>query len=300
MAEVEEAYVRQYSANVYRMAQQTGSRLRPYVTEVPMKGESMTFPRVHPTAAIRSTSIYDDSPIVHTPFSVRTLRAYEYVWGDMVDWKQDLNLLIDPTSDVTAMGAYAMGRVIDDIIIEDGFLGDAYEGKKGETTVTFPDSQKIPITVGGGSSNTGMNLAKLKEAKSLFGKADIDLDNPANKLYMAISQSQLDDLLDEDKLTSNEYANVKALVNGDVDSFMGFKFIRLERLKKTDIGSGDIARTCVAWTKGAIKLAMPQEITGHISERADKNYNWYSHMKMKTGSCRLEDQMVVHIPCLEK
>lgn len=299
MAEVEDAFVRQYSANVYRMAQQQGSRLRSLVTEVPMKGESLTFPRVHPTAAIRSTSVYDDSPIVHTPFSVRTLRAYEYVWGDMVDWKQDLNLLIDPTSEVTAMGAAALGRVIDDIIIEDGFLGTAFEGEKGDRIVEFPDSQKIPITTGGSSSNTGMNLAKLKEARSLFGKADIDLDNPANKLYMAISQSQLDDLLDEDKLTSNEYANVKALVNGDIDTFMGFKFIRTERLKKVDIGSGQTARTCVAWVKSAIKLAMPQAITGHISERADKNYNWYSHMKMKTGACRLEDAMVVHIPCLE-
>ena len=144
MAEVEDAFVRQYSANVYRMSQQQGSRLRSLVTEVPMKGESLTFPRVHPTAAIRSTSVYDDSPIVHTPFSVRTLRAYEYVWGDMVDWKQDLNLLIDPTREVTAMGDNAPGRAIDALNIEDGFPRTAFEGQQADKTVEFPESQQPP------------------------------------------------------------------------------------------------------------------------------------------------------------
>ena len=291
MAEVAEAYVRQYSANVYRMAQQTGSRLRSLVTETDMKGEIKIFPRVQPTTAIRSTSKYDDSPIVHTPFSVRALRAYEYVWGDMVDWQDDLNILIDPTSDITAMGAYALGRVIDDIIIEDGFINPAYEGKNGDQIVQFPDSQKIAVTVGGtASAQVGLNLAKLIEARSLFGKADIDLDDPTNVLHMAITQTQLDDLLKEDKLTSNEYANVKALVNGQVDTFMGFKFIRIQRLPIVES-----VRTNVAWAKSGIKLAMPKEISGKIVERADKNFNWYSHMKMKTGSCRIEDTKVVHI-----
>lgn len=291
MAEVKDVYVRQYSSNVYRLAQQMGSRLRGLVSGTDMKGEMKTFPRVQPTTAVRSTSKYDDSPIVHTPFSARTLRAYEYVWGDMVDWQDDLNMLIDPTSDITAMGASALGRVIDDVIIEDGFIGKAYEGKNGDVPVDFPSSQQIAVTVGGsGGASVGLNLAKLIEARSLFGKADIDLDDPSNVLYMAITQAQLDDMLKEDKLTSNEYANVKALVAGEVDSFMGFKFIRIQRLPLIDS-----VRTNVAWAKSGVVVAMPKEISGKIVERADKNFNWYSHMKMKTGSCRLEDKKVVHV-----
>lgn len=289
MAELDQQYVRQYAANVYHLAQQRGSRLRQYVTETQMKGESKTFPIIHPTKAVRVTSKYDDSPIIHTPTSVRMLRTSEFVWGDMVDWQDDLKMLIDPTSDITGGGAFALGRVIDDIIIDYGFSGAALEGKNGETSVPFPESQQIPVTTGS-TSNTGMNLAKLKETRSLFGLADIDLDDPSNVLYFGITQAQLDDLLEEDKLTSNEYANVKALVRGDVDTFMGFKFVKMQRFHKTDG-----IRTCVAWAKSGIKLAVPQEIESHIAQRADKNFNWYSHMKLSTGACRMEDTKVVQI-----
>ena len=105
------------------------------------------------------------------------------------------------------------------------------------------------MTIGGtASAQVGLNLAKLIEAKSLFGKADIDLDDPTNVLHMAITQNQLDDLLKEEKLTSNEYANVKALVNGDIDTFMGFKFIRIQRMPLAES-----IRTCVAWAKSGVK-----------------------------------------------
>ena len=299
MAELEKSYVNQYSSNVYRMAQQRGSRLRGLVSEEKMRGEVMYFERVKPTAAIRSNSKYDDSPMIHTVFDRRALRAYEYVWGDMVDWQDDLNLLIDPTSNITYVGALALGRVIDDIIIECAFSGSAYEGKNGDTPVAFPSSQQIAITAGGASSaNCGMNIEKLIRAKSLFGKADIDLDDPENTLYMAVAQSQLDDLLRTTETTNADYNTVRALVQGKIDSFMGFKFIRLQRLKKTALDSG-FSRCCVAWAKSGVKLAIPQEIAGNIAQRADKNFNWYSHMKMKCGAARIEDTKVVQIACLE-
>lgn len=299
MAELSEVFVKQYGSNVYQMAQQRGSKLRNFVTLEHMKGEIAFFDRVQPTSSVRRTSRYADSPMIETKFDRRALHATEYEWGDMVDWGDDLNLFIDPTSSITQAGASGLGRTIDDIIIADGFEGDAYEGKNGTVAVPFPETQIIPITAGGtGEQNTGMSLEKLRLAKSLFGKADIDLDDPANKLYMAISQEQEDDLLRTTEVTSADYAAVKALVNGTINSFMGFEFIRTQRLTRTAVDSG-FSRNCVAWCKSGIKLALPQDITMKVTERADKGYNWYAYAKMKCGCTRIEDAKVVHIPCFE-
>ncbi len=299
MAELEKVYAKQYGANIYQMAQQRVSKLRNLVTLESMKGEIAFFERVHPTSAVRRTSKYSDSPMIETKFDRRALHAQEYEWGDMLDWTDDLNLFIDPTSSITSAGSYGLGRVIDDIIIRDGFEGDAYEGKNGTTVVPFPEKQIIPITAGSSSAqNTGMSIEKLRLAKSLFGKADIDLDDPNNKLYMAISQDQEDDLLRTTEVTSADYAAVKALVNGTINSFMGFEFVRIQRLTRTQLDSG-FSRNCVAWCKSGIKLALPQEITMRVSERGDKGYNWYAYAKMKGGCTRIEDEKVVHVPCYE-
>lgn len=295
MANLDEAVVRTYSETVYQLAQQFGSKLRPYTVPLKMKGESVTVPRVGATEAVQVNSKYDKSPVIHTPFDVRYFTATEWVWGDMIDWQDDLNLLIDPNSDVVKAGAYAMGREIDRAIIKKGFIDPAREGKEGDKFVPFPDSRKISVTAGS-AGNTGLNIEKLIQAKSLFGKADVDVNDPGNKLICVVTQAQLDDLLRSTEVTNRDYNTVYALAEGEVHSFMGFQFVRTELMPKD---SSTNIRTCVAFCQSAIKLIMPKEIKTRITERADYNYNWYAHHSMKVGAGRIDDNKLVQIPCYE-
>ena len=299
MAELELVYAKQYGANVYTMAQQKGSVLRPYVTQEEMKGEKRHFDRVKPTAAVRVDSKYGDTPLIPTEFDRRTIHAQEYVWADMVDWQDDLNLFIDPTSNIVRMGGFALGRIIDDIIINNGLDGIAYEGKEGLTQVEFPAAQQIAITVGGsGSDNTGLNVEKMIEARSRFGKADIDLDDPENELIMAVTQAQMDDLLRGVDIKNSLYEAMKDLYTGKTNKFLGFTFVRCNRLKKTASGDG-FSRKCAAWCKSGVILCVPQEITMSVKQRPDKNDNWQALAKLKGGSTRIEDAKVVQIFCQE-
>lgn len=300
MADLEKNYARQFGANVYVMAQQKYSRLRQYVTMEPFNGEMKFLDRVHPTEVTERTSKYGDSPMIPTLFDRRALKAREFEWGDMLDWTDDLNLFIDPTSKITQAGSSAFGRKLDQIIIQYGFEGIAYEGKTGDTAVSFPSSQVIPITTGSGSSpaNVGLNIEKLRAARSLFGTNEVDEDDPEGQLYFGIAQAQLDDLLRTTEVTSADYNTVKALVQGAIDTFMGFKFVKTQKFTRTALETG-YSRNCVAWCKSGVVLGMPQEITMRASERSDKGYNWYAYGKMKGGCTRLEDAKVVHVPCLE-
>lgn len=299
MAELEGVYAKQYGTNVYTLAQQKGSILRPYVTIEDMKGEKRHFDRVKPTAAVRVDSKYGDTPLIPTEFDRRTIHAQEYVWADMVDWQDDLNLFIDPTSNIVRMGGFALGRIIDDIIIDNGLDGVAYEGKEGLTQVAFPESQKIAITEGGeGGANVGLNVEKLIQARSSFGKKDIDLDDPENELIIAVTQTQLDDLLKGVDIKNSLYEAMKDLYTGKTNKFLGFTFVRSNRLRKTVSGGGH-SRKCAAWCKSGVILCVPQEITMSVKQRPDKNDNWQALAKLKGGATRIEDEKVVQIFCQE-
>ena len=299
MAELEGVYAKQYGTNVYALAQQKGSILRPYVTIEDMKGEKRHFDRVKPTAAVRVDSKYGDTPLIPTEFDRRTVHAQEYVWADMVDWQDDLNLFIDPTSNIVRMGGYALGRIIDDIIIENGLDGVAFEGKEGLTQVAFPETQKIAITEGGeGGANVGLNVEKLIQARSSFGKKDIDLDDPENELIIAVTQTQLDDLLKGVDIKNSLYEAMKDLYTGKTNKFLGFTFVRCSRLRKATSGGG-YSRKCAAWCKSGVILCVPQEITMSVKQRPDKNDNWQALAKLKGGATRIEDEKVVQIFCQE-
>lgn len=294
MAELAEVYVNQYAANCYQMVQQQGSKLSAFVAHEPMKGELKFVERVHPTEVERVTSKYQDSPIIPTKFDRRALRAYEYAWGDMVDWMDDLNILIDPTGPITKAGAYALGRKCDQIII-DGLLGDAWGGKDGNTKIAFKGSQTIADTVGG-SGSTGLNLEKLIQARSLIGKADVDIEAPGEQLIFVLTQSQIDDLLRTTEVKSADYNAIRALVTGQIDTFMGFKFLRISDKVLPKEAS---IRSCIAFCKSCVSYAEPQPIASQIAQRADKNFNWYAFMKMKCGATRNEDGGIVKIQCKE-
>lgn len=297
MAELDAVFASQYGANVYTMAQQRGSVLRPYVTVEEVKGEKRYFERVKPTAAVKVTSKYMDTPLIETEFDRRALLCAEWSWGELLDWVDDLKTFIDPTASVVEAGAMALGRTMDDVIITCGFDGVSYEGKDGMNQVPFPNKQQVPITFGG-TGNQGLTVEKLRAAYSMFGKADVDLSAPGNELYLAVTQQQMDDLLAGVDVKNSLYSAMMDLYCGKTNKFLGFQFVRTERLTKVESGSG-FARTCAAWCKSGVILGTSADIKMTVNTRPDKNNIWQAAGIMRCGATRIEDSKVVQIFCQE-
>jgi hypothetical protein len=132
-------------------------------------------------------------------------------------------------------------------------------GKDGGTTTAF-DTSNNQIAAGA----AGLTLAKLIEAKEILDSNDVD---PSIPRYIAVSPKQITNLLDDPEVTSADYNTVRALVKGELDTYVGFKFVTTNRLGLD--GSGD--RRCFAWAMDGIKLAVGKEPTARIDERADKS-----------------------------
>jgi hypothetical protein len=191
-------------------------------------------------------------------------------------------MITDPTSSYAQAQAFALGRAMDDVIIS-AATGVAYTGASGTTQTSLSNT----IAAGG----TGMTLAKLREAKYILDNADVD---PSLPRIIVISPKQLQDMLAITEVQSADYNTIRALVSGDVNTYMGFQFVTSTRLAKS--GSD---RTCFVYAIDGILLAMAKDLTVRVDERPDKSYAHQVYACMSLGATRMEEEKVVSIICQE-
>jgi hypothetical protein len=279
------AFVNQFSSNIQMLSQQMGSLLRNAVDVETVNGEKAFFDQVGSAAAVLRTTRHADTPLIDTPHSRRMVTMSDYEYADLIDDQDKVRLLVDPTSTYARAAAAAMGRAMDDVIISAAF-GTSLTGKDGTTSTPFDANNSIAV---GGD---GLTLAKLLEAKEILDSNDVD---PSIPRYIACSPKQISDLLGDEEITSADYNTVRALVKGELDTYVGFKFITTNRLPVD--GSND--RRVFAWAMDGIKLAVGKEPTARIDERADKSYATQVYYCMSVGATRMEEAKVVEIICDE-
>lgn len=283
-AQVTTGFVQQYSANVQMLSQQKGSLLRDAVRVEAMTGKNAFFDQVGSATAQKRTTRHGDTPQMDTPHARRRVSLVDYEYADLIDDQDKVRMLIDPTSSYAQAAAFAMGRAMDDEIIA-AATGTAFTGETGSTSTALPSGQQIA------NGGTDMTVAKLREAKKIMDLASVD---PSIPRYIAVSPEQIDALLGDTNVTSSDFNTVKALVQGDVNQFMGFNFIVSNRLAK----SGNI-RSCFAWAEDGMALAIGKDVNARIDERADKGYATQVYYCMSIGATRMEEDKVVQIDCDE-
>ena len=209
----------------------------------------------------------------------------DYEYADLIDNQDKIRTLIDPTSSYAMAAAYALGRAQDDEIIA-AASGTAFTGETGSTSTALPAGQQITE-----SGTDGLTIAKLRNAKEIMDSASVD---PSIPRYIVVGPKQISDLLGTTQVTSSDFNTVKALANGEINSFLGFNFITSNRLS---IASSK--RLCLAFAMDGIKLALGQDIMTRIDERSDKGYATQVYVCMTMGATRMEEEKVVTVEAHE-
>ena len=284
-SQITTAFVQQYSNNVQMLSQQKGSLLRNAVDAETIVGKNAFFEQVGQATAQKRVSRHSDTPQIDTPHSRRRVSMVDYEYADLIDKQDQVRTLIDPTSSYAQAAAFALGRAMDDEIIS-AVSGTAFSGETGSTSVVLPSAQKITE-----SGTDGMTIAKLREAKEKFDSASVD---PSIPRYIVVGPKQISDLLGTTQVTSSDFNTIKALANGEINSFLGFNFITSNRLS---IASSK--RLCLAFAMDGIKLALGQDIMTRIDERSDKGYATQVYVCMTMGATRMEEEKVVTIEAHE-
>jgi len=315
---VNQAFVQQYSTNIAMLLQQQGTKLRDTVQNQSFYGKAASMlEQFGAVNALFNLPRHSDTPIVSTPQDKRWILPNDAEWGDLIDDQDKLRMLIDPTGPYTQAGVNAMGRAIDDVIIS-GFFTSNNTGENGTvatgTLASFnSNSQQIAATVGG-SSATGLNIAKLRAAQRKLREAHVDTDT--DPLYCIISAKQHDDLLNEAQAISQDYNPRPTLVDGKISYFMGFNFILSERIPgasgfnsslaaNSAIISADSDGSYVAgsrwmvpvYAKSGLVLGLWNDVKANVFPRPDKRNSTQVYVTGTFGGARTEERRCVIINC---
>jgi len=314
MANITEAMVDMFSANVMHLSQQKGSVLSKHCRIEAQEGESKFYDRIGKRSMRKKEGRHSDVIYVDTPHSRRMVTTEDWYDADLVDDEDKLRVIMNPESEYAIAMGMGLGRQKDEEVIAGG-LGNAYGGKKGQTVIALPNSQKIAAFDGATATGVAMNVATLRAVRKKFKQNESIAKG--EKLIFAWAAQQADDLLGTTEVTSSDFNTVRALVNGEVDTFMGFLFEETELLPFNEAavtysvtdgsvgaGAGTVSigegRRCMAFTANrAILLASGAEVNGRITEIPGKHYANQVYAKLNIGTTRMEEVQVVEVICKE-
>ena len=277
---ITQAQVKQFSANIHMLFQQEGSVLRPYLWEKPLNGKYRYFERLAKTEAVQKTTRHSPTPNVESQHSRRRAEATDWHWNDFLDPQDEIRILIQPANEYARNAAYALGRTLDRIIIA-AFNAAAFTGEEGTTSVNFPSGQVIA------NGGTGFTIDKLLEVKRMMDLAHV----PPSGRHIVFDTYAEEDLLGTTEITSADYNTVKALVQGQVNSFLGFTFHKIQ----TELPSSANITSAFAWHESSMGVVVGKEISTRMDERNDLSYAMQVYASATFGAVRIEDEGVVQI-----
>lgn len=289
--QIDVAFVNQYRDNVEHLVRQSGSKLRNTVRVESQKGEKAFYEFIGASAARKKTSRHSDVTYSDTPHSRRMVVTEYYYDADLVDDDDKIRMLIDPSSDYARVQADAMGLAMDEAIIA-AALGTSKGGAEGGTDVAYDSSMTVGVQVREAdvsAADLGLNVAKLRRAKRLLDANHV----PMGDRYIVHNAAQMESLLGQTKTTSSDFASVKALVHGDIDTFMGFKFVHSEYTTQDANGDDEV----LFYHKRGLMLAVGKDIKTRVTELPTKHYSVQTYTGMDIGSTRLQEKLVGKILC---
>jgi len=294
--EVTTAFVKQYSAGVRMLQQQTGSRLQDAVMVDPgVTGDRAFYDQVDATSMSEVTNRHGDTEYTDTPHKRRMVTLATYEVADLVDRADRRRLLNDPVNPYSRSMAAAANRQIDDIIIT-AFDATASTGVDGSGSDTF-DTSGYQIAdnfqIGAGTATSDLVIDKLLEARRILEAAENDEDDGENSWHLVTSAAGRQTLLNTTEVSSADYNTVKALVNGSINTFVGFNFIKSQRLS---VSAGD-DRSDFAWVKKSMQLAVGEEPRSFIDVLPQKRHSLQVRYEQDLGAVRMDQKGVVEILC---
>lgn len=278
-------YVETYESIVRHLAQQSISRLRPWVMSKSVQSNGHNWERLGSAEATLKSPVGGPTgrnvatPEDGYPFSRRRSTPGTWHTGDTTEPDDIKQVLIDPNSNIAQAQAKALNRAIDDEIF-DAADRDADDGNGG--TVAFPAAQIV------GDGTAAITFDMVTEVTEKFMDNDIDPDEP--KVFV-ISPQQARKLLQLTEATSGDYNAVRPLTSkGYIESWMGYSWLVSTRLNSPDAGS---SVHCLAMTRKALGLQVNEDITAKVAEDPTISFAWRIYARAQFGAVRVEDEHIV-------
>jgi len=273
---ISNAFVQMFDAEVKQAYQ--GARALAGLTRerTNVEGNQVKFPKIGKGTATVRVPQTDVTPL-NVSYSQVTATMSDYIAAEYSDIFNQQKVNFDERRELVQVVGNAIGRRMDQLVI------DALNAS----------STSLTVATGIGGATTNLNIEKLIEAKKLMDANNV----PAEGRAMIIHANSLAGLLGETEIQSVDFNTVKALVSGEVDTFMGFKFVTIG---DRDEGGLPIpsTRTCFAFHRDAIGMGIGMNQRSEINYVPEKTSFLVSSM-FSAGAIAIDDEGIVKISCTE-
>jgi len=281
---IDTALKNQYSDNILLLVQQKTLKVAPTVFQKPNCAGEVSFQDQIASATAdeklsRNEVVRNSDP----DYDRRKIVPRTFYVAPLIDQMDKIMMLKDPTSEVVQTNAAALARAKDEVVCN-AFFATAYSGKTGATSNTLSGDQVIA------AGAAGLTMAKIRQAKKVLDQNEVE----AEDRYFAITAEEVEDLLAVTEVTSADYAQVKALVSGQVGTICGFQFIQSERLPISST-----TRQCAAYHKNGMVLGIWQDLKASIDIMPGLHFSAQVYAGQSYGATRLEEKRVVEVDCIE-
>lgn len=274
---ISNAFVTLFDAEV-KQAYQAESVLRNTVRlRTGVEGSTHKFPKIGKGVAQVRIPQTDVTPM-NVSYSQATVTLSDYIAAEYSDIFNQAKVNFDERSELVQVVSKSIGRRADQLIID--------------ALAASGTSNTVASSIGG--ANTNLNLDKLLAAKKAMDAGNV----PMEGRHILIHANNLSALLGETEVTSSDYNSVKALVAGDVNTFLGFQFHTIGDRDEggLSISSGD--RVVYAWHQQALGMAEGMGIRTEINYIPEKTSHLVSSM-FSAGAITIDAEGVVAITCDE-
>ncbi len=272
------AAVTEFDAEVKHEYQGMGKLRNAVTLRTGVIGEAYKFTRMGKGQANQKASQADVTPMdighARQTATMENWNAPEYT--DIFD-QAEVNF--DERQELAKTIAGALQRREDQLII------DAMDAVTFATTNDSNPDTGLSVTVA-----TNFTVAELRRASRHLNEIEAE----SSDRHVALQASALEALLGDTNLTSNDFNTVKALVNGEVDSFMGFKFHVIGIRAEGGLPGVTTAEEAFLWHKPSVGLAVNMDMKTTIDWVAQKT-SWLANGMFKAGAVAREPQGIIKI-----
>ncbi|WP_319469523.1 phage capsid protein [uncultured Pseudodesulfovibrio sp.] len=265
---IDQSFVSEYASKVKQTYQQRGSKLRNTVRlQTGVEGSKCVFQKIGKGTAGKKTR-HGNVPLMNLNHSSVSCTLSDWYAAEYVDKLDELKEKHDEKQVATDAGAWALGRKIDELLIDQ--LGSA-------ENVIAEDA-------------SGLSKDKVLKAFGTLNANDVADDGHR---FAVVGPHQWNELLNIQEFKSSDYVGPEYswLQGTESRTWLGITW-----MFHTGLPLVDGARSCYIYHRNALGLAEGQDVKAFVDWVPEKAAHLVDHM-LSAGACLIDPDGVIEIKC---
>ena len=275
------AFVQLFEAEVHQAYQGAAVLRGAARTRTGVTGDTVKFPKVGKgTASVRVPQ--SDVVPINSSFSQISVSLTDYVASEYSDIFNQQKINFDERQELAQVVGNAIGRREDQIII------DALNAASAGSTVA-----KTVVTSGTAAASN-LNVGKIIAAKKALDAKNV----PPTDRHFVIHANNLAGLLGDERAVSGDFQTLRALVSGEINTMMGFRFHVIGDRDEDGLPLSSNDRTCFAFHRSALGVGVgiaPKTEINYIPEKT----SFLVTAMLSMGAGAIDTDGIVDVICDE-